>query len=462
MKPYHLAFFSVLIFLLFSQLARAETRYMTSWYGTVNGLSANYLSTSQSSSSQYCSVAATTNATFGIRVWKRSSTGSEVEITQGTPVATVTRSSGEGLQNSTWLCPETKLSRNDSIVVRVYISPDGGDWVECRNFTTEQLENVEILNSSQWSVYYYTYRRSWFWGSYARVYYGSPTYNSRIINFSYTTRVFLQPAEASFNITAIYIPKGEINITGNSTYLNIYFEAYYSDGSQRDIGAVCFLNCDLGYEACSSAGAQNCSVLIPPGRGGCSILNPQYNFPLNTSNNVSCTFYDPMNRELTIGVGYLNSTFIPVKFSSWFSNYSSLVGEEFNLPVNVENSGLFSDTYRVQAWTNSPEKVYINPATQDFSIQLHGDAFDPHAWTQTGQETKQVYIRVVLLDASDEHSNLCVNVSSSVEPTIYHSNCVTLRAKFKSVPELDLAQILLIMLLATIFIFKFKKKFKGL
>jgi hypothetical protein len=270
----------------------------------------------------------------------------------------------------------------------------------------------------------------------------------------------LNPGEVSFFISPIYISDGKIHLSGNLSYLIAYWEAYYADGSERDIGAICFLNCDERWDPWNCSFAQNCSVLYPPGKiGGCSILHPYYT-ALDSMNYVSCRFYDPLYPELT--KGYLNATFVPIDFGVWFSEYSSVVGEEFNFPVNIKNSGLFTDTYKVQAWSETPEKVYINPETISFSVSLHGDTFDPHAWTQTGTETKQVYIRVVVLDATDEHSNLCVNVSSSVEPTIYHSNCVTLRAKFKSVPELDLAQILLIMLLATIFIFKFKKKFKGL
>jgi hypothetical protein len=425
---------------------------MTSWSTTANGLNAYYLSTSQSSSSGSCSIPASTSATFGIRVWKRSSTGNEVEITQGAPVAEVTRYSWEGIQSSTWLCPEIKLARNDSIVIRVYISPDGGDWKECRTFTTEQLENAEILNSTTWTVYYYTYRRQ---GS-ARFYYGTSTYNSRIENFNYTTRLFLQPGEIKFNITAIYIPSGEINFTGNSTHLDIYFEAYYSDGSLRDIGAVCFLNCDLGYEACSLAQAKNCSVLTPPGRSfACSILNPDYYFA--QLNNVSCTFYDPENPDFTLGFDYLNSSFVPVNFSIWASNYSSLVGEEFNLPIYIKNSGLFRDSYKVEITSTSG--IYIR--TENFTTEeLHGDVFDPHAWQQTGPEVKSYPIRIIVLDASSD-LRVCVKAESQQmlsQGGMSKQVCMGIKSQLKSMPELNLLNIFLLALIASTFIFKIKRK----
>jgi|YelNatPaOPRAMG01_1025707.scaffolds.fasta_scaffold32282_2 hypothetical protein len=269
---------------------------------------------------------------------------------------------------------------------------------------------------------------------------------------SFAQETPLNPGEANFTTPPIYIPDGKIHLVGNSSYLTVYWEAYYADGSERGIGGVCFLNCDERQQDCSSA--QNCSVIYPPGRiGGCSILYPNY-LDLNSINNVSCRIYDPLYPDLT--KGYLNASFVPIEFSVWFSDYSSLVGEEFNFPVNIKNSGLFSDTYQIQAWSNKPEKVYINPETQSFSISLHGDAFDPHAWNQTGAETKQAYIKVALLDASESQTYLCVNVTSSFG--FLESNCATLKADFKSMPELGLIQVLFIMLTSTIFILKFKKK----
>jgi hypothetical protein len=436
-------FFTIFLILSSPSQALVETRYMTSRSITINGLTANHLnSTSQSSSSASCSVSANSNATWGIMVSKRNSTGYEINITSE-PVAKVNRTStGSGYQVARWLCPNIQLSANDSIVVRVYVSADGGNWRPCANFTTERLD-AGSLESTLWNVNYYTSFKN------ARFYYGSSTYNSRIENFSYT--IALKPGESEFSTPPIYIPDGKIHLTGNLSYLVAYWEAYYADGSEREIGAVCFLNCDERWQDCSSA--QNCSVVYPPGKiGGCSIVYPNY-LDLTSTNYVSCRIYDPIYPDLT--KGYLNATFIPIEFSVWFSDYSSLVGEEFNFPVNIKNSGLFSDTYQIQAWSNKPEKVYINPETQSFSISLHGDAFDPHAWNQTGSETKQAYIKVALLDASEPQTYLCVNVTSSFG--FSESNCATLKANYKSMPELSLIQFLLIILAATIFIFKLKK-----
>jgi hypothetical protein len=451
MKLYFFIFFFILmlIFSVSDTVAIVETRYMTSNLVNVNGLAANYLSPfSQSSSPASCEVTASKNATWGIMVWVRNSSGYETKITLE-PVAIVSRtSSGSGYQNNaSWSPPNIQLSVNDSIVVRVYVSADGGPWQSCANFTTERLGAENLINSS-WNVYYYTNFSKTINRSTFR--YGSPSYNSRIENFSYS--LALSPGEAIFTIPSIIIPDGQIHLSGNLSYLITYWEAYYSDGSEMDIGAVCFLNCDERQQDCSSA--QNCSLLHNPGRmGGCSILYPNYT-SLNSINYVSCVIYNPNYPE---NKTYLNRTFIPVNFSLWFSNYSSVVGEEFNFPVNIKNSGLFSDTYKIQV-SYDPSKVYINPATQNFS-KLHGDAFDPHVWNQTGPEVKQTYIKVVLL-AAREPQTICVNVTSSFGFSEY--KCANLEAEIRSVPEINSIQIFLIILIATIFILKLKKKIKGL
>ena len=277
------------------------------------------------------------------------------------------------------------------------------------------------------------------------------------------TGIPLQPGTVEFSISAIYMPSGEINFTGNTTHLNTYWEAYYYDGSQRDIGAVCFLNCDERYNStcpapwnCSCPLIQNCSTLTPPGKGVCSIINPNYNSPYNNTNFVGCRFSDPL---FPTTAGHINKTFVPIDFSVWFSSFTSIVGEEFNLPVNIKNQGLFTDTYSVNSSTNMPYIVNIN--TPNFSLQLHGDSFDPHAWQQTGPEVKQVYIKVTILDASKgpPSKNLCINVSSSLEPKFFIYDCKSLEAQFKVLSELDLTGFLLIMLIASAFIFKIKRRF---
>jgi hypothetical protein len=450
-----LFFFLLSICLNSSVKAIIETRYMTSRSITVNGLTANHLnSTSQSSSLASCSVPANSNATWGIMVSKRNSTGYEINITSE-PVAKVNRTSGgSGTQSAPWLSPNFQLSINDSIVVRVYVSADGGAWQQCANFTTERL-SASNLNSTLWRVYYST---TFGFGGNALFWYGSNFANSRIENFSYV--IALEPGEAEFSIPPIYLSDGKIHLAGNLSYLTVYWEAHYTEGFQYDINAICFLNCDKGYDYCSSIQAQNCSVSTPPGKSfACSILNPLLS--LESQNNVSCTFYGPGGRE-SYEEKYINATFIPIEFSVWtLKNYSSLVGEEFNLPIYIKNSGLFSDSYNVTIWVPSWSSNIIIRTENFTTSEIHGDAFDPHAWQQTGPETRDYQIKMVVLDASS-NPQVCVDVSSQQMLTkggMTKGVCMEIKSSSKSMPELGLIQILFIMLAATIFIFKLKKRF---
>jgi hypothetical protein len=100
------------------------------------------------------------HVSWGIKVWRLLSNGSEIEITSGAPVAVVHRpDSGDdpGLQNATWDCPQVELSRNDSIVVRVYAFGGGDSWDSMANYTTEQLGALQ-LEAATWRVYYLTRR----------------------------------------------------------------------------------------------------------------------------------------------------------------------------------------------------------------------------------------------------------------------------------------------------------------
>jgi len=169
----------------------SETRYMRSDQHTINGLTAYKLSTTQSASSIYASrtIMGEVSGYWGIRVWKRPSGGVETEITSGSPVAIVSRSSdGYGLQSNTWSCPQTSLESTDAIVVRVYHGNTNPPQYLARTFITEQL-NASQLDVALWTVYYYTYR-SYDAGTditTLRFYHGSSGYNSRIEDFTWSS-----------------------------------------------------------------------------------------------------------------------------------------------------------------------------------------------------------------------------------------------------------------------------------
>ncbi len=177
-----------------------ETRYMTSDWTSVNGLSTWNLRTSPAGSGYYHHYTYNGWQTgyWGIRVWQRSSSGSMTEITSGSPVAVVSRSwSGSGYQSASWTPPSTTLNPGDSIVVRVYFGTDSTPSTYLSSWTTEQLGPV-LLEDEPWTVNYYTYMDrdlNLGWETELRYYFGNGYY-SRIDNFQYTTN---QPPTADFS-----------------------------------------------------------------------------------------------------------------------------------------------------------------------------------------------------------------------------------------------------------------------
>jgi hypothetical protein len=165
-------------------------RYMRSDQNTTNGLTAYNLGTEQSSIAKSFSANQVEywSAYWGIKVWKRSSSGTETELSSGY-VAQVSRASkGSGLQSATWNCPETSLNATDSIVIRVYQKIGDYAWQLAATFTTEQL-NATQLDNSIWQVYYYTQLTftpiKLGEKTIAIFYWGTTTTNSHIQNMKY-------------------------------------------------------------------------------------------------------------------------------------------------------------------------------------------------------------------------------------------------------------------------------------
>jgi len=147
-------------------------------------------------------------AYVGIRVWKRLADGTEIEITEGTPVAIASRIVvTSAIHSATWSCPETSLTTTDAIVVRVYGKWGGGDWHLLETFITEQLGATK-LDAAIWTVYYYISitryidpetGETWY---YAYWWFGSSTHNSRIENFSWSIIVKL-PTNMTLSVTPL-------------------------------------------------------------------------------------------------------------------------------------------------------------------------------------------------------------------------------------------------------------------
>ena len=155
---------------------------------TVNGLSAYKLGTSQTGTAgsvKIMDLIPVTTIYLGIRVWIRSASGSETEVTSGSAVA-IAYSSGTALISATWSCPSKTLASTDCIVIRVYAGSSSPPTNLEAVFVTEQL-GAQSLDSATWTVYYYLYRTAQGGGNYAYYYrWDTSTYNSRITSFTWT------------------------------------------------------------------------------------------------------------------------------------------------------------------------------------------------------------------------------------------------------------------------------------
>lgn len=128
----------------------------------------------------------------GIRVWGIKADDTEVEITAGTPVATVTGSSVTTTLSATWNAPSTVQYAAFLVIVYRSASPmqtsdpyTGGLYLA---FMTEDLN--ASLSAAKWTVYYAFWYSAFADETYFR--FGTSTYNSRIENFVWTQAVAKQ------------------------------------------------------------------------------------------------------------------------------------------------------------------------------------------------------------------------------------------------------------------------------
>ena len=139
-----------------------ETLKMSGYKHTINGLNTYQLIVNPNIANASCLIGGTVDLeTFyvGIRVWKRSNSGVETELTNGIPEAVVEKSTAtEEYKSTTWNCPTIALESTDAIVVRVYLRVTiDGIWEQQLlfepDFITIQL-GVNALNSATWIIYY--------------------------------------------------------------------------------------------------------------------------------------------------------------------------------------------------------------------------------------------------------------------------------------------------------------------
>jgi hypothetical protein len=129
----------------------------------------------------------------GIRVWGIKSDDTEVEITSGAIVATVTGPDSTATLSATWNCPST--SQYVAYFIIVYRTTDFLKTLDLGSgglpllFVTEDLN--ASLSSATWTVYYAFYYSAPLDQTF--FYFGTSTYNSRIANFTWGVVVVKKP-----------------------------------------------------------------------------------------------------------------------------------------------------------------------------------------------------------------------------------------------------------------------------
>ena len=172
--------------------------------------------------------------------------------------------------------------------------------------------------------------------------------------------ISLQPVDAEGNPQPVDANDNLLGLTGNLNYLNIFWNARYFSGTQMDMGVKCYLNCENPGEDIETncAGKQSCSYVGPPGERTCTISNPTYEF--KTINKVTCKFYNPAVPAIEYKP-YINRTFKPINFEISPSTILTVnLGKPFNLPINLKNTGLFTNNYRVNITAFYPNIVSID------------------------------------------------------------------------------------------------------
>ena len=94
-------------------------------------------------------------SSYGVRVWIVHQNGALDELTNGEPVAIVTRSDdAEGLQNATWNCPGYN-SLVYAVMIKVYQRFTDTDWSLRATFITEGEQLIKLPEAT-WTFHYYT------------------------------------------------------------------------------------------------------------------------------------------------------------------------------------------------------------------------------------------------------------------------------------------------------------------
>jgi len=197
----------------------------------------------------------------------------------------------------------------------------------------------------------------------------------------------------------------DFTYSGSTNYFNIFWNVTYSS----QINVSCIFDCDPRVQSCNAA--QKCSpypITQSPGRGGCTVLNPSYNF--TGKNKLFCNITDVINPNVSTSYPetpeYTNSSmsFWAVNFAVDVKNaIAGNAGDTINLPVNVQNLGVLADNYTVNA----------TPISFAESISLDSKLLTTNLIKTN--EFGSVYLQVTLLSKSTNNPQIGIWIYSNAD-----------------------------------------------
>ncbi len=197
----------------------------------------------------------------------------------------------------------------------------------------------------------------------------------------------LTPGTTTISVASIllsYFPDGRLfYLEASPPYLLVEWNAIYSDGLDRSIGSICFVNCPydpndpaLLEEQCK--GLPNCTYIGPPGKRFCVIESNQYNWEYDSINNVTCRLYDPSISQIDFrspSNTYPNQTFRLISYQVLTSPYLKLrVGDSITLPVRIVYDGIIKAHINISVNSSNPNAVFTSQLSNSTSQLYYGDS----------------------------------------------------------------------------------------
>lgn len=236
----------------------AHTIHNITAYKLASALTTNATSYSLSQLGSY-------NVTFGVRIWTVNSRGQLFEITQGSPVATVTRTTdGQGVQQGTFNY-QGQSSIADAILLRIYVMFGNNAPQLVISLITSNGLTCKIA-AGTWTVQYYTQRTYTAGQTVATLRWGNTTYNMNItLNLTTPSRMEVMQSFLQEGNLVQFILYPYTSLVGNSLFFGF---------------VLLFMAVTLYMEVQNAAAIAIMLALFTAGTGFLSVFIPEIASPI--------------------------------------------------------------------------------------------------------------------------------------------------------------------------------------